>query len=89
MQGGAVTVACINKATVDLGNGKTLQIDVTRSDPHDAYIESFSLNGKKQERAWFHHSEIAQGGQLKFKMGPHPYEKFASNPEVAPPSLTL
>jgi predicted alpha-1,2-mannosidase len=77
------------KATVDLGNGKTLQIDVTRSDPSDAYIESFSLNGKKQDRAWFHHSEISQGGQLKFKMGPHPYQKFASNPDVAPPSLTL
>jgi predicted alpha-1,2-mannosidase len=77
------------KATVDLGNGKQLQIDVHRSDPGDAYIESFSLNGKNQQRAWFHHSEISQGGQLKFKMGPHPQENFASNPEVAPPSLTL
>jgi predicted alpha-1,2-mannosidase len=77
------------KATVDLGNGKQLQIDVQRADPSDAYIESFSLNGKNQNRAWFHHSEIAQGGQLKFKMGPHPQKNFASNPDVAPPSLTL
>jgi predicted alpha-1,2-mannosidase len=77
------------KATVDLGNGKSLQIDVQRSNPTDAYIESFTLNGKKQNRAWFNHTDIAQGGQLKFKMGPQPNEHFASNPEVAPPSLTL
>jgi predicted alpha-1,2-mannosidase len=78
-----------DKATVDLGNGKLLQIDVHRSDPGHAYIHSFSLNGKNQKRAWFHHSEIAQGGQLTFHMGPHPHEKFASDPSVAPPSLTL
>ena len=41
-----------DKATVDLGNGKQLQIDVQRSDPAHAYIESFSLNGKKQKRAY-------------------------------------
>jgi predicted alpha-1,2-mannosidase len=77
------------KATVDLGNAKSLQIDVQRSNPTDAYIESFSINGKKQNRAWFHHSEIADGGHLKFKMASQPQESFASHPDVAPPSLTL
>jgi predicted alpha-1,2-mannosidase len=77
------------KATVDLGNGKQLQIDVQRSDPAHAYIESFWLNGQKQRRAWFNHSDIAQGGQLKFKMGANPCKDFASDADVAPPSLTL
>jgi predicted alpha-1,2-mannosidase len=78
-----------DRASVDLGNGRLLQIDVRRSDPSDAYIQSFSLNGHKQKRAWFNHREIAQGGHLQFNMGPHPNEAFASDPEVAPPSLTL
>jgi predicted alpha-1,2-mannosidase len=78
-----------DRASVDLGNGRLLQIDVRRSDPSDTYIQSFSLNGHKQKRAWFNHREIAQGGHLQFNMGPHPNEAFASDPEVAPPSLTL
>jgi predicted alpha-1,2-mannosidase len=77
------------KASVDLGNGKLLQIDVYRSDPSHAYIQSFSLNGKPQKRAWFQHHEIAQGGHLSFHMGPHPNEDFAADPSVAPPSLAL
>ena len=78
-----------DKASVDLGNGKLLQIDVHRSDLSHAYIQSFSLNGKPQKRAWFQHHEIAQGGRLSFHMGPHPNEDFAADPSVAPPSLTL
>jgi predicted alpha-1,2-mannosidase len=76
-------------ASVDLGNGKSLQIDVQRSDPSHVYIQSFSLNGKRQRRAWFQHAEIAQGGHLSFQMGPDPNKDFASDPSVAPPSLTL
>ena len=77
------------KVSVDLGNGKLLQIDVYRSDPSHAYIQSFSLNGKPQKRSWFQHHEIAQGGHLSFHMGPHPNEAFAADPSFAPPSLTL
>jgi len=76
-------------ATLDLGNGRKLDIDVRRSNPNHAYVQSFSLNGRPQNRAWFHHSEIAHGGTLSFQMGPKPNKDFAAAPEVAPPSLTL
>jgi predicted alpha-1,2-mannosidase len=76
-------------AIVDLGNGKKLEIEVRRTDPGHQYIRSFSLNGKEQRRAWFHHTEIAQGGRLSFQMGPEPDLSFGSAAEVAPPSLTL
>ena len=76
-------------ATVSLGNGRKLQIDVKRTDPTHAYIQSFSLNGKPQQRAWFNHSEIASGGTLSFVMGPQPNTSFGADPQVAPPSLVL
>jgi predicted alpha-1,2-mannosidase len=76
-------------ASVDLGNGKHLTIDVTRSDPSHAYIQSFSINGKRQSRAWFNHSEIAQGGTLHLQMGLTPNQTFAVALETAPPSATL
>jgi predicted alpha-1,2-mannosidase len=76
-------------ATVDLGQGRTLAIEVHRTDPAHAYIQSFALNGKTLNRAWFNHSEIAQGATLSFKMGPAPNPEFATAPEAAPPSLKL
>ncbi|ADW69225.1 GH92 family glycosyl hydrolase [Granulicella tundricola] len=76
-------------ATVNVGGGKKLEIEVKRSDPAHAYIQAFSLNGEPQQKAWFHHSDIAQGGKLSFQMGPEPNLTFGAAPEVVPPSLTL
>ena len=76
-------------AIVDLGDGKRLQIDVRRSDPTHAYIQSFAINGKPQSRAWFNHSEISQGARLTFEMGPEPNTKFGVDRGSIPPSLTL
>jgi predicted alpha-1,2-mannosidase len=77
------------QAVVHLGKGKKLEIEVHRTDPSHAYIQSFALHGKEQRRAWFHHSEIAHGGKLSFQMGPDPNQSFGAELEVAPPSLTL
>ena len=77
------------QASVDLGNGKRLEIDVRRSDPSHAYIQSFAINGKPQTHAWFNHTEIAQGAKLTFEMGPKPNESFGSAAETLPPSLKL
>ena len=76
-------------ASVDLGGGKLLEIDVRRADSSDVYIESFALNGKAQKCTWFNHREISGGGRLTLEMGPKPIESFGSAPEAAPPSLTL
>jgi predicted alpha-1,2-mannosidase len=76
-------------ATVNLGNGRRLVVDVERADPSHQYVQSFILNGQVQQRAWFHHSEIVQGGRLELKMGPAPNLSFAADPKFAPPSLVL
>ena len=72
-------------AVVELGGGKKLEIDVKRSDPSHAYVQSFELNGKQQDRAWFNHKEIAGGGTLRFRIGATPANGFG----VLPPSLML
>jgi predicted alpha-1,2-mannosidase len=77
------------QATVELGHGKKLEIVVKRKDPAHQYIQAFSLNGKEQQRAWFHHSEIIEGGKLVLTMGPEPNTSFGANPSAAPSSLKL
>jgi predicted alpha-1,2-mannosidase len=76
-------------ATIELGKGKKLEIVVERKDPAHQYIQSFSLNGQEQKKAWFHHSEIADGAKLVFTMGPEPNTAFGTDPAVLPPSLKL
>jgi len=75
-------------AVVDLGNGRQLKIDVQRSDPGHVYVQRFWLNGRQQQRAWFHHSEIANGASIRLEIGADPALHFAVAPEAAPPSAT-
>jgi putative alpha-1,2-mannosidase len=78
-----------DRATLELGHGRKLEIVVERKDPAHQYIQSFSLNGKAQQRAWFNHSDIAQGGKLVFTMGAEPSSAFGADVSMAPPSLKL
>ncbi len=79
----------VEKATVQLGGGKTLTIDVKRTNPKDCYVQAFTLNGKPQQRAWFNHAEIAQGGSIVLEMGPEASQGFGTSPADLPPSLVL
>lgn len=79
----------VDHAVVEVGNGKRLEIEVKRSNPADAYVQSFTLNGKPQERAWFHHADIAEGGHIVFELGPKPKSDFGAAQELIPPSLKL
>ncbi len=79
----------VERATLDLGDGHKLEIEVKRRDPKHAYVQSFSLNGKPQQRAWFQHAEIASGGRIVLEMGPEPNLKFGAAAEHLPPSLEL
>jgi predicted alpha-1,2-mannosidase len=78
-----------NHAVVHMGGGRTLTIDVERKNSTDAYIHSFLLNGVAQQRAWFHHSEIAKGGRIKLVMSAEADLHFATELDAAPPSLKL
>jgi predicted alpha-1,2-mannosidase len=78
-----------DSASVQLGSGKTLDITVERKDPAHQYVQSFTLNGKPQQRAWFHHSDIAEGGKLVYVMGPEPNTKLGADEASLPPSLRL
>lgn len=78
-----------DRATVELGGGKTLEIAVDRHAPTDSYVHGMSLDGKTQDRLWFRHADIKGGGKLGFTMADTPHPTFGTAPEAAPPSLTL
>ena len=79
----------VDSARVALGSGKTLNIKVDRKHPADAYVSEFYLNGKKQDKVWFRHGDIAKGGTLRFVMSSTPNEQLGADAKAIPPSLQI
>lgn len=59
------------KAEVKIGD-KTLTIIAENYAPGNLYVQKAFLNDAALDRTWFVHDEIAQGGTLRFQMGPTP-----------------
>jgi putative alpha-1,2-mannosidase len=74
-------------SALDMGEGKRLTIvaDGLGHGGTNRYVQSAELNGKPLNRAWFRHSEIADGGTLVLHMGPAPTAWGTTDP---PPSLS-
>jgi predicted alpha-1,2-mannosidase len=77
----------LDRAEVDMGNGKKLNIDVQRNSPADIYIHSVRLNGKDHSKLWFQHADIVTGGSIEFRMGSEP-SRFGMDEDALPPSLS-
>ena len=59
------------KAEVSIGN-KQVTIETISYSPKNKYVKKVWLNGVLLDRWWFRHSEIADGGILRFEMSPVP-----------------
>ncbi|OPZ03442.1 MAG: Glycosyl hydrolase family 92 [Bacteroidetes bacterium ADurb.BinA395] len=60
------------ETTIQLENKKQLRISAKNVSSKNIYVTGATLNGRKLNRAWFRHSEIAKGGKLVFIMSDKP-----------------
>jgi len=58
----------INKATINLENGKTFTINVKNQGDKNVYVQKILLNGQPLSRLFITQSEIMNGGTLTFFM---------------------
>jgi len=58
----------INKATINLENGKTFTIDVKNQGDKNVYVQKVLLNGRPLNRLYITQAEIMNGGTLTFFM---------------------
>ena len=84
-----LTAPIVDKATLKVSGGKELVIEARRSSPDAMYIQSVTINGKKSDKLWVRHEEIAHGGNITFELGTQPNTTLGIAPELAPPSLTV
>ncbi len=66
----------INKAIIDLQNGKTFTIEVNNSSKENIYINNIVLNGKPYNKLFITHSDIMKGGILEIEMSSAPNENI-------------
>jgi len=79
----------VNRAILELPNGKTFRIVAENMGPANRYVESVSLNGANLDRSYLLHSEIIKGGELRFVMGPKPNRTWATKVHARPYSMSL
>jgi len=83
-----LTSPLFDKAMVKVTGGARLTIEARRSSPDAIYIESVTINGKRSDKLWVSHEEIAHGGHMVFELSTTPNKTLGAAPESAPPSLT-
>jgi len=72
------------KATITLGNGKTLSVETKNNSTENMYVQSAEFNGQPLNNCWLYRDELMEGGRLVFVMGSRPNTAWGT--EVPPPS---
>ncbi len=68
--------------------GRTFTITASGAAAEAAYIQSVTLDGKKQAQNWISFKDISSGGTLRFAVGSSANHAWGSSPADAPPSLS-
>ncbi|MDI3319249.1 GH92 family glycosyl hydrolase [Pinibacter soli] len=74
-----------NRATINVGKGKTFTIQTTNNSKDNIYIQSVTLNGKPYTKSFIRHEDILKGGVLIFVMGSKPNKAFGEAVANRPP----
>lgn len=61
-----------DKATVNVGGGKTFTVVAKNNSDKNIYVQSARLNGKTLKNSYVDFSDIRRGGTLELVMGPKP-----------------
>lgn len=84
-----LTSPLFDKTTLTVTGGKELMIEARRASPDAIYIQSVTINGKRSDKLWVSHEEIAYGGHIVFELSTEPNQQLGTAVHAAPPSLTV
>ena len=72
-----------DKATVNVGTGKTFTVVAKNNSDRNIYVQSARLNGKALKNSYIEFNDIHHGGTLELVMGPKP-SKWGAAPACRP-----
>jgi len=78
----------VKRAEIDLGGGRRFVVIAENQAPDNVYVHEVWLNGKPLSRAFITHSEVVDGGELRFVMSDQPTKEWASSDASKPYSMS-
>jgi hypothetical protein len=81
-----IGVPRFDKSTIQLENGKSFTVIADNFSADNPYVQELLLNGESYSYSYISHQSIAEGGELRFKMGPKPNVEWAAEAEFRPKS---
>ncbi len=84
----AIGSPLFDKVTLNMPTGKSFTIFATANNPENVYINSAKLNQKRYTKNYILHSDIVNGGEIKFEMSNKPNLKRGVEVTDAPSSMT-
>ena len=82
----AIGSPLFKEAIIHLPNGKQFKIKTINNQAENIYIQEADLNGQNLDKAWFQHSQLVDGGELCFVMGPKANKEWGSDEDQLPPA---
>ncbi|WP_210464222.1 GH92 family glycosyl hydrolase [Rufibacter roseolus] len=76
------------KMTLELENGKKVEIEAPANSAQNLYVQDLKLNGKKHEKNWVGHFELMKGAKLLFDMADKPNTKRGTEESALPFSFS-
>ena len=84
----AIGSPLFDKVTLNMPSGKSFTIFADNNRPENVYVNSAKLNQKRYTKNYILHSDIVNGGELKFEMSGKPNVKRGVEVTDAPSSMT-
>jgi len=83
----AIGSPLFEKATIHRDGARDIVIEAPRNSSENVYVQGLQIDGKRHDKAYLEHDDLADGARLTFDMGPSPSD-WATRKSAAPPSIT-
>ena len=69
----------VKKATFNLENGKTFEVETVNQSDKNVFVSKVLLNGKQLDKPFLKHEDVIKGGKITFYMSAKPNKKNYQN----------
>ena len=77
------------KVTIHLKDGKNFVVNSVNNNKSNRYVKEVKLNGYKNNKLYFNHTDLKNGGELSFTMTGNPGDAIRAGNLAAAPSETV
>ncbi len=77
-----------NRVTIELENGKTIDINASDNSKENRYISEMKLNGKRYTKNYLTHEDLMKGAKINYKMSDTPNKNRGVNESDFPYSFS-